>query len=381
MSAYDAIVVGVGAMGSSAAWHLARRGARVLGLERHGVPHALGSSAGFSRMIRLAYYEHPDYVPLLRRAYELWDELEAASGQKLLHRTGGLYMGPDDGHVVQGTMQSARQHALEHEVLSREEVAQRFPQFALPEGHLGVWEPQAGFLLPEKVIAAYAEGAMRAGAEVHGHEAVTGWSADATGVTVTTARGTYRGRSLLFCGGAWSSRLLADLGLPLTVTRQVLGWLWPMRPELFALGTMPVWGIEQGDGSLAYGFPMMPDNPGLKLARHAPGAETDPEKVCREPAEGDAEELMGIAQRYLPEGVGPVVALRVCLYTMSQDGHFVLGRHPRHGNVYVACGFSGHGFKFASVVGEVLADWATTGRTDWPVGFLEPGRLRRGEAK
>jgi sarcosine oxidase len=375
MDAYDAIVVGLGAMGSSAAYHLARRGPRILGLEQFDIPHWRGSSHGYSRMIRLAYYEHPDYVPLLRRSYELWHELERSSGQKLLHLTGGLYMGPPTGHVVAGALAAARRHGLEHELLSRQQIAARFPHFQLPASFAGVLEPQAGFLLPERTIAAHAEGALRAGAELHGHEAVTAWQSSSDGVAVTTARGTYRAKKLIFCGGAWSTKLVADLGVKLTVTRQVLGWLWPRNPEPFALGRHPVWGIEQADGSLAYGFPMMSDNPGLKMARHAPGTPADPDTIAREPVAGDEQEVTGIAQRYLPDGLGPVLALRICMYTNSPDGHFILDRHPRHENVLLACGFSGHGFKFASVIGEVLADLAMDGRTNMPVQFLGMSRF------
>ena len=375
MSDYDTIIIGLGAMGSSAAYHLARRGARVLGLEQFDIPHSRGSSHGYSRMIRLAYYEHPDYVPLLRRSYQLWHDLEQSSNQKLLHLTGGLYMGPETGHVVSGALHAARRHKLDHELLTHNQLSTRFPHFHLPPSFVGVLEPQAGFLLPEKTIAAHAEGAMRAGAELHGHEPLTAWQSTPTSVSVTTPRATYRAKTLLFCGGSWTSKLLADLGVHLVVTRQVLGWLWPQDPDPFALGKHPVWGIEQDDGSLAYGFPMMADNPGLKIARHAPGRPADPDSVIRDPLPGDEQEITGIADRYLPSARGPLLALRVCMYTNTPDGHFILDRHPRYDNVLLACGFSGHGFKFASVIGEVLADLATAGRTRHPTDFLSLSRF------
>ena len=289
-SGYDVIVVGVGAMGSSACYHLAKRGARVLGLEQFDIPHARGSSHGQSRMIRMAYYEHPDYVPLLRQAYELWDEIEQVSGQKLLHVTGGLYMGPPDGEGVSGSLGSARQHGLEHELLDRAETARRFPQFTLPEDWSALYEPRAGFLLPERAVAAYAEAALRRGADLRGHEAVIAWRATDAGVGVRTPRGEYEADRLLFCGGSWSSKLMTDLGVPLVVTRQVLGWVWPRKPELFELGRLPVWAIERPNG-LYYGFPMMPDSPGFKLADHGRGTETDPDRVAREV--GSADEGVG----------------------------------------------------------------------------------------
>jgi sarcosine oxidase len=372
---YDVIVVGVGAMGSSACYHLARRGARALGLEQFDIPHALGSSHGFSRMIRMAYYEHPDYVPLLRRAYELWREVERASGQTLFHETGGVYMGPPGGEIVSGTVRAAREHGLPHEVLSRDDLARRFPQFHVPDHFTGVWEPRAGFLLPEKVVAAQAELALRAGAELHGREEVLQWDTGDDVAVVRTSKGEYRADQLIFCGGPWTGKLVRDLGVELAVTRQVLGWTWPRRPELFATNAFPVWGIEAPDGSLSYGFPMMSDNPGLKVARHGRGPVTDPDHVLRAGTPADEVEVHEILNRNLPDGDGPLLSLRVCLYTNSPDGHFIIDRHPKHPRVTLACGFSGHGFKFASVVGEVLADLALDGRSPLPVGFLGSQRF------
>jgi sarcosine oxidase len=374
---YDVIVVGVGAMGSSACYHLASRGVSVLALEQFDIPHALGSSHGYSRMIRMAYYEHPDYVPLLRRAYELWRELERASRLDLLFETGGVYMGPPDGHVVAGAVEAARRHGLSHEVLSHADLKKRFPQFHLPEHFTGVFEPRAGLLLPEKVVAAQAERALRAGADLRGREAVLDWDANAAGVTVRTAKAEYHAERLVFCGGAWAGKLVRDLGVELVVTRQTLGWFWPRRPALFEFFRFPVWGIEAADGSLSYGFPMSQDNPGLKVARHGRGSVTDPDHVSRDVTPEDEAEVRSILDLHLPDGAGPLLSMRVCLYTNSPDGHFIIDRHPRHERVTLACGFSGHGFKFASVVGEVLADLATAGKTALPVEFLGLSRFAR----
>jgi sarcosine oxidase len=372
---YDVIVIGVGAMGSSACYHLARRGARVLGLEQFDIPHALGSSHGQSRMIRLAYYEHPDYVPLLKRAYELWHELEAISGQKLLYLTGGLYIGPQSGELVAGSLECARRHALAHELLDRQELARRFPQFQVPGDYVALYEAQAGFLLPERVISAYAEAALRAGAQLHGREPVLDWSASARGATVRTTRGEYRADKLVFCGGAWSGRLLKDLGANLTVTRQVLGWVWPTQPDLFTLGRLPVWAIDRLDGTIYYGFPMMNDVPGFKLAHHGPLAATDPDRVARDPLPGDEETFRPVLRSMIPAADGPLLSMKVCLYTNSPDQHFIIDRHPLHDRVTIACGFSGHGFKFASVVGEILADYATSGKIALPAQFLRIDRF------
>ena len=375
MNSFDVIVVGVGAMGSATCQQLAARGARVLGLEQFDIPHPLGSSGGFSRLIRMAYYEHPDYVPLLRRAYELWAALESHSGQHLLHQTGGLYIGPHDGAVVCGSLASARRHGLRHEILSPAHVSRDFPQINLPDDWTVVYDPLAGFLPPEKVIAAYAGLALRQGAVLHGREAVVDWRADGAGVAVKTSRQTYTGGHLVFCSGAWSAKLLP---MPLQVTRQTLGWVWPKEPELFTLGRFPVWTIDNPDGSIHYGFPMMPDMPGFKIAHHAPGQPTDPDRVDRQMQQGDEATFRPALGRFFPKADGPLLSLRTCLYANSPDHHFIIDRLPGQARVTVACGFSGHGFKFASVIGEILADLATAGTTALPVEFLRLSRLSPG---
>lgn len=377
MQHFDVIVIGLGAMGSSACHHLARRGVRVLGLEQFDIPNAMGSSHGASRMIRMAYYEHPDYVPLLRRAYELWDELEAISGQKLLYRTGGLYMGPRDGEIVGGAIRSAREHQLPHEVLEQDEIRKRFPQFQIPESWVGLMEPEAGFLLPERVIATYAQTALRAGAELRGRETVVEWNADSHGVRVQTNKAEYHANHLIFCGGPWSGKLLRNLGVELTVTRQVLGWVWPRDPDSFALGRLPVWALDHLDGTIHYGFPMTNDVPGFKLAHHAPGPLTDANHVARDPQPGDEETFRLILRTMIPAADGPLLSMKVCLYTNTPDGHFIIDRHPSHERVTLACGFSGHGFKFASVVGEIVADLAMNGSTKLAAQFLRVDRFRR----
>ena len=374
---YDVIVVGVGAMGSAACCELARRGARVLGVEQFAIPNALGSSHGLSRMIRLCYYEHADYVPLLRRAYELWRTLEDESGQKLLHVTGGVYIGRAGNELVTGSHESARRHHLAHEFLNRAQLADRFPQFRLPDDYVALYEPMAGWLPPERVVAAFAEQALRRGARLHAHEAVRAWSADRSGVSVTTDRAEYRAAKLIVCGGPWAGTLLRDLRIELTVTRQVMTWVWPKRPERFADGALPVWAVGHDDGTLHYGFPMSRGDggAGLKLAHHARGPVTDPDRVVREPLEDDGRSVCEFIKRFLPDADGPLLAQRVCLYANSRDAHFIIDRHPRHADrVILACGFSGHGFKFASVIGEALSDLATRGATDLPIDFLS---LRR----
>lgn len=373
---YDVIVVGLGAMGSAACHHLARRGKRVLGLEKFDLPHGNGSSHGYSRMIRMAYNEHPDYVPLLRSAFALWRELEAESGQKLMHLTGGLYLGPPEGLIVGGALSAAKAFDLPFDLLDQATLRRSFPQFHLPEDFVGMLEENAGFVIPEKAIAAHVLLALRNGAELHGQEPVTRWSADDSGVRVSTAHREYHAEQILFCGGAWTDKLVKDLGVPLRVTRQVLGWVWPRKPEAFELGRLPVWLLDHLDGSCHYGFPMMPDNPGFKLAHHHPGLPTDPDSVTRTPLPEDEETFRPTLRSRIPDADGPLLSLRVCLYTNSPDSHFIIDRHPEYSRVFLACGFSGHGFKFSTVVGEVLADLAVNGKTGHSIGFLGLARFR-----
>ena len=364
-------------MGAATCWALARQGHRVLGLEQFDIPHARGSSHGYSRMTRMAYCEHPDYVPLVRRANALWAELEAESGEKLLHLVGGLYLGPADRGVVPGSLLAAQRHGLAHEPLDAGALRRQFPQFLLPEDWVGLFEPAAGFLLPELAISALVAGALHRGAVIHGHEAVRSWHADAGGVSVTTDQGSYTAAKLVFSGGAWSSRLVRDLGVELVVTRQILGWVWPREPERFKLGALPVWMIDGGDDGAYYGFPMMTLSPGFKLAYHGDLRPTDPDDVERAILPGDEATFRRCLERFIPSANGPVLAIRTCLYTNSPDEHFIIDRHPAHDRVVVAAGFSGHGFKFASVIGEALADLATTGRSSLPIGFLSLSRFAR----
>jgi sarcosine oxidase len=373
-SDFDIIVIGVGAMGSAACYHLARRGVRVLGLERFDIPNTMGSSHGLSRMIRSAYYEHVDYVPLLRRSFELWDELETASGRKLLYRTGGLYIGRSDDPFIVGSLRSAQAHRLPHEMLDHAHLGERYPQFHMPADRVALFEREAGLLVPEECILAHVEQARRHGADVRSHESVLEWREHANEITVRTNMAEYRARAVVFTAGPWSDRLVRDLGVPLVVTRQVLGWVQPLQPELFQLGRLPVWAIGHDDGSLHYGFPMLPDDAGFKIADHHPGPPADPETVDRTPRPEDEQDFRPTLREFLPLANGPLKSMRICLYTNSPDGHFIIDRHPGHRNVSLACGFSGHGFKFASVVGEILADVATRGTTTLPARFLS---LRR----
>lgn len=377
MSSHDVIVVGVGAMGSATCLALARRGVRVLGLERHGIPHDQGSSHGQSRMIRCAYYEHPDYVPLLLRAWDLWLELADDAGRAQLFDTGGLYVGPPGSEFVEASLHAAGTYDLEHERLDRDQLRDRFPQFELPDDYVGMFETKAGFLVPEWCIEDQVRLARAHGAEIREHEPVEDWSADAGGVTVRTAQGTSTAQHLVLCGGAWMPTL-QQAALPLQVTRQVLGWMRPVDPAPLTLGTLPVWAIDcPGEGQL-YGFPItdgVPGPSGFKAAMHAAGDPTDPHTIDRQAAAGDESTFLDRVRTWIPTAGTDVETMRICMYTNTVDEHFILDHHPHFEHVTIATGFSGHGFKMSSVIGEVLADLSTEGGTDHPVEFLGHARF------
>jgi sarcosine oxidase len=375
---FNVIVLGVGTMGSAACYHLAKRGVNVLGLEQFSIPHERGSGHGESRITRLCYYEHADYVPLLKRAYELWDQLGEEAGCRILHRIGGIFMGRHDGAFIRETLRAADLHDLPCERVDRSQLAREHSQFHLPDDHVALFEPNAGYVLPEPAITMHAELAMRAGAELHAHEAVRSWTAHDDRVEVVTDRAAYSAEKLIICGGAWMGRIARDLNLPLTVTRQVLGWVQPLAPDRFRQGSFPVWAIENDDGSLHYGFPILPGRIGLKVAHHVHGEPTDPETIDRLPRPHDEDDFRGVLRMVLPEADGPLLAMRICMYTNTPDSHFVIDTHPRCDRVHFAGGFSGHGFKFAPVIGEILADLAMHAQTKHPIDFLSMKRFASG---
>jgi sarcosine oxidase len=373
MPRYDVAIAGLGAMGSAAAWQLASRGRRVVGFDRFHPPHAMGSSTGRSRIIREAYWESPFYVPLVRRAYDLWAELELRTGARLLQPTGGLVIGPEDGPLVSGARASARAHGVAHELLSMSEVGRRFPAFQRDDSLVGVLEPRAGVLMPEDCVASMLREAARAGAELRYDEPVLEWEPDGQGVRVRSATGTVRADRLILSAGAW---LDADLGrgpLPLSVARQVMFWVRPSGdPGRFEPQRFPIWLWETRTGPVWYGFPDLGDGP--KVARHHGGELTTAAAVARDVAAEEAAPMLEFLGAAIPGLRGPVTDARVCLYTNTPDQHFILDRHPAHEAVLVASPCSGHGFKFAPTIGEALADMVM----DRPPRFdLAPFRLDR----
>jgi sarcosine oxidase len=359
---YNAIVVGVGAAGSAAVYELAKRGKRVLGLERFDIPHEMGSSHGHTRIIRLAYYEHPSYVMLLRRSYELWREIQNRVGEQLLHITGSIDAGPADSWVFKGSLQSCLEHDLPHEVLTGRDMAARFPGYRLPFETMAVLQPEGGFLVPERCIVSYVTAAQALGADVRARERVLEWQPLGEGVRVTTDRDVYEADRLIVTAGAWNGALVDVLDGLLEPERQVLAWLQPSRPEVFMPEQFPVFNLLVNEGRY-YGFPIF-RVPGFKFGRYHHLEEVvDPETVDREPTVEDEQVLREFAERYFPEGAGATMSLKSCMFTNTPDHHFIIDTHPRYPQVSFTSPCSGHGFKFASVIGEIMADLAERGET------------------
>ncbi|HEY1986883.1 MAG TPA: N-methyl-L-tryptophan oxidase [Terracidiphilus sp.] len=374
---YDVIVLGLGAMGSSAALCLAQRGKRVLGIEQFVAAHDKGSSHGGSRMIRQAYWESPAYIPLVLRAYELWEKLEQDSGARLLNITGGLILGSADGALVTRGIAAADAYAIPYAVLTGAEICKRFPVITPLPGDVAVVEERAGYLFPEECIRAQVKLAARNGAELHFEENVLNWNSDRDRAVVTTERGVYEAEHLVIAAGAWAPNALHGI-FPLRVTRQVMHWIRPaggIGP--FLPGVFPVFLNESlEDGLPTYGFPAI-DGPsyGIKAAIHGSDEQCTPQTIDRGIRPGDEADLISKLRPRFPSLAGQFVKAQTCMYTMTPDEHFVIGLHPRFSNVSVACGFSGHGFKFASVVGEILADLAYRGNTSYPIEIFSPQRF------
>jgi sarcosine oxidase len=377
---FDAIIIGLGAMGSAAAYQLARCGRRVLGLERYTPAHDQGSSHGQSRIIRQAYYEDPAYVPLLLRAYDLWWQLERDAGAHLLMLTGGIMIGPPESRVVAGSIRSAQEHGLQHEILDAAEIRRRLPQLMPGSRIIALYERLGGVLYPEAAIQAHLRLAEAHGATLRFEEPALAWEAAPSGdrVRVTTARGRYEAARLVIAAGAWAPELLRDLGLPLTVQRNVLYWFEPAGGrEAFLPERCPIYIWEAEDGSSFYGFPALPGSPaGVKVAFHNFGPTCTPATIDRQVHEHEIAHIREwLAERIPALSRGAFVDAKTCMYTLTPDKDFLIGLHPRHPQVVLASPCSGHGYKFASVVGEILADLAIDGVTRQPIAPFAPGRF------
>jgi sarcosine oxidase len=366
MTTYDVAVAGLGGFGSATAYHLAGRGLRVLGLDRYPAAHDQGASHGESRIMRQAYFEGSAYVPLLRRTNELWERLGVDVGEQLLRRTGGLFLGRPGTRVFDGSLASARDWDIDHEVLDAGEVARRFPALRPPDGTHALYEPDAGVVGPELAVTAHLGLAARAGADLRHDEPLVSWSAASDHVGVVTSRDTYDVGALVLTPGRWSVDLLADLALPLRVEQRVMHWYRPSDPATFGIGAFPLWIWDCEDGTAPYGAPTI-DGESVKAAIHYSTVK---------PADAwTPDDLADRLVELLP-GLGHDLVRSVpCSYTLTPDENFVVGRHPAHDNVVMGCGFSGHGFKFTPVLGEVLADLATGRASSYDLSMFDPGRF------
>jgi sarcosine oxidase len=391
-ASFDLIVIGCGTIGVATALAAARRGLHVLALDAHDIPNTLGEHHGSARLFRSAYFEHPDYVPLLRRAFTLWTEIDRAAAtntdtdinthtnfntatisddRRVFFHTGALYLGPRHGEVLAGTRRSARHHALEIEELSRSDVQTRWPQFDPPPHAHAIFESAAGVMRPEACVAAMARLALAAGAHLHPREPVLAIEPVSTGVLVTTCTSQYRARKAVVAAGPWSAPLLRSLGarnIALSVTRQPMAWLEPKHDAEFRSPRFPCWAYEDTPGSLLYGFPALPGDRDMRIARHVRGEPATADTLDRAVSPSDTDALIRDVRTLLPHA-GPLSRAAICMYTYSDDGHFIIDHAPASADIVIACGFSGHGFKFAPVLGEEIAALAFDGRAP-AIAFL-----------
>ncbi len=375
MAQYDVAVIGLGAAGSATLRELARRGVRAAGFEQFAPGHDRGSSHGETRMIRLGYFEHPSYVPLLRRTYELWRALETEAAQTLLHVTGIVEIGPPEGEIVSGTLRASREHALPHDVMSASETMRRFPAFRIPDSFAGVFQPDGGYVSVEASLAAMLQGAKAGGAGIHDGETVRSIAPTPSGVAIETDGGSHRADVAIVAAGAWTKTLLPDLPVGLRPTRQAMAWFAPTDAAPFDRAHCPVFLLESPYG-VHYGFPL--DGRGrVKIAKHHHADETtDPHGIDRRFSDKDEALIRSAVADHLPAANGALESGKTCLYTMTRDGDFVIDRLPDSPHVIVASACSGHGFKFAPVLGEILAQLAVDGRTPHDISRFSLARFR-----
>lgn len=369
-------------MGSATCYSLSKRGYNVLGVEQFTISHQYGSHAGQSRIIRKAYFEHPDYVPLLERAYENWKTLEEESGEQVYFKTGLVYAGNANNEIIKGVKKSAALYNIELEQLKVDEAVNRFPSFEFPKNYEILFEPEAGFITPERAIRLYTSEAIRNGAVIHSNEKVIEWKKNGDSVLINTDKDSYQCNKLIITAGAWAGKMIPGFSDKIKVTRQFVAWIKTKNDNQFALNKFPCWMIGDNDKhGCYYGFPLLGtkifgEPAGLKLAHHFAFQPTDPDNVNRQTTEDDLENLKYCLDKYLPGVFDSVLSTKICLYANSPDENFIIDKLPGfEENVSIACGFSGHGFKFASIVGKILADLAIEGKTNLPIHFLSAKRF------
>ena len=381
---FDVIVLGVGSMGSCTCYNLAKQGVKVLGLEQFDIPHEFGSHAGQSRMIRKAYFEHPDYVPLLERAYKNWKDLENITGTKVYFKTGLLYSAPPEHALMKGVHLSADKYKITLDAMNHADMKAKYPQMKIPGNYENLLEPDAGFVTPEKAILLYTEKALQHGAVIKTKAKVLEWKKSPDGIEVMTAGGSYFAKKIVITVGPWAGKMIQGLSPSLKVTRQVVAWVIPHNSSLFELGKLPCWAIvDESKPGTYYGFPVLPvgkfSGPiGFKLAHHYHGDVSDPDTINRTLTPEDESNLVNMMNKFFPGAYKATHVMKTCMYTNTPDENFILDFLPGYDkDVAIAAGFSGHGFKFASVVGEIMSDLATKGKTDLPIGFLNAARFSK----
>lgn len=373
---FDVIVLGLGGMGSATAYQLAKNGLKVLGLEQFSPVHNLGSSHGESRIIRKAYFEHPNYVPLLQRSYELWAELEKEAKAQVYYQTGLVYFGEASSGLLEGVKKSASLYSLPLREYSKREAEKKFPSFKLPGSEICLEEPEAGFLKPEESVRHFIESAQKRGAQLQFSEPLRQWKSTGSKISVETEKGKYEADRLVITPGAWAQEQILNLDLKLKLKRKTIFW-YEAGKDFEASSGFPCFLVDTPEGEF-YGFPKFSSR-GFKIAEHSGGEVFEhPKLLDREIRKNDEDPVLNFRKKYLPGIQGKSIGQAVCMYVMSPDENFIIDRHPEFSNVVFAAGFSGHGFKFCSVAGEILKDLVVDGQTRHPIDFL---RLREAKTK
>ena len=377
---YDVIVIGVGSMGSSACYQIAKQGHSVLGLEQFDIPHEMGSHTGQSRIIRKAYFEHPNYVPLLERAYQNWQTLEQEISNQIYFKTGLLYFGPNNHMLIKGTQKSAIKYSIEVNELSQVEQLRKFPQFKIPESYTNLIEVDAGFVTPERAILSFTKQALKYKAEIHTKEKTLEWSKKDGIIQVKTNKQIYKCKKLVLSTGAWTSKFSNLKNLK--VTRQIMALTQPKNLSMFELNYFPCWTFaDPSVNGIYYGFPSLPSSfekpTGIKFAHHTKGKLSDPDIVNKNVSKEEEKTLIEAIKKFIPKGVETITGTKTCLYTYSPDEDFILDFYDNNEDVIIASGFSGHGFKFASVIGEILSELVTKGKSIHPINFLKSNRFNK----
>lgn len=370
-------IIGAGIMGAAAAYSLTKRGADVTLFEQYAKTHERGSSHGATRLFRTAYFEHPDYVPLLNRAAMDWRDLEKASGEKLFERCGVVLAGPPDANVIAGTRRAAKEHNLSLHAISRSEAEQRFFWFALDEEMDILIEPAAGFIYADRARDAFLSGAQAHGAKLQCNAAVSGWTIGGAAIEITAAGEKRRFERLVATPGAFAGELDGLCREYIRPLRKTLFWTSSGDERLTLDNGFLPFGIEEADGRFRYGFSAVDGN-GVKVGEHTGGAPlSSPHDDAPEAAAEARRDMEAYLKRRLPHLSPSIAKEQSCLYAMSPDGHFIIDSHPEDARIILAMGFSGHGFKFAPVIGEALADLALKGETRKEFDFLKLGRFSR----